>query len=111
MWLLLNLYLLCLATWRKDIKPQDVEEAINSAVPGKLVVKSVSGVSSVQVFGKTKLILKIKFVNLYFDVALEIWFSIETVENFVYLYLSLSLSHYIYIYIYFEFTHIGCYLL
>ncbi|XP_062160244.1 uncharacterized protein LOC133867481 [Alnus glutinosa] len=35
------------ATWRKDIKPQDVEEAINSAVPGKLVVKSVSGVSRV----------------------------------------------------------------
>lgn len=35
------------STWRKDIKPRDIEEAINSAVPGKLRVISVSEVSRV----------------------------------------------------------------
>ncbi len=43
-WYLLTLKLLYLATWRKDIKPRDIEEAINSAVPGKLRVISVSEV-------------------------------------------------------------------
>lgn len=33
-----------LDTWRKDIKLEDIEDAINSAVPGKLKVKSVSEV-------------------------------------------------------------------
>ncbi|GMJ07165.1 hypothetical protein like AT5G35400 [Hibiscus trionum] len=34
-------------TWRKDVKPCDIEEAINSAAPGKLRVVSVSEVSRV----------------------------------------------------------------
>ncbi|KAL5543410.1 hypothetical protein UlMin_007194 [Ulmus minor] len=34
-------------TWRKDVKPQDIEDAINSAAPGKLKVNSVSEVSRV----------------------------------------------------------------
>ncbi|XP_057751268.1 uncharacterized protein LOC130969527 isoform X1 [Arachis stenosperma] len=32
-------------TWRKDVKPREVEDAINSAAPGKLRVISVSEVS------------------------------------------------------------------
>ncbi|XP_030943393.1 uncharacterized protein LOC115968216 isoform X1 [Quercus lobata] len=35
------------STWRRDIKPWDIGEAINSAVPGKLRVISVSEVSRV----------------------------------------------------------------
>ncbi|KAL4614213.1 hypothetical protein ACB092_07G037900 [Castanea dentata] len=35
------------STWRRDIKTQDIGEAINSAVPGKLRVISVSEVSRV----------------------------------------------------------------
>lgn len=34
-------------TWRKDIKPCDIEDAINTAAPGKLRVLSVSEVSRV----------------------------------------------------------------
>ncbi|XP_040998546.1 uncharacterized protein LOC121244513 isoform X2 [Juglans microcarpa x Juglans regia] len=33
------------ASWRKDIKPRDIEEAINGAVPRNLIVGSVSEVS------------------------------------------------------------------
>ncbi|KAK9989598.1 hypothetical protein SO802_029837 [Lithocarpus litseifolius] len=35
------------STWRRDIKPRDIGEAINSAVPGKLRVISVSEVSRI----------------------------------------------------------------
>ncbi|KAK4564715.1 hypothetical protein RGQ29_006691 [Quercus rubra] len=35
------------STWRRDIKPWDIGEAINSAVPGKLRVISVSEVSRI----------------------------------------------------------------
>ncbi|KAL9445167.1 hypothetical protein AB3S75_018206 [Citrus x aurantiifolia] len=34
-------------TWRKDVKPSDIEDAINSAAPGKIRVISVSQVSRV----------------------------------------------------------------
>lgn len=34
-------------TWRKDVKPRDIEDAINHAAPGKLRVISVSEVSRV----------------------------------------------------------------
>lgn len=56
------LYLSCLATWRKDIKPRDIEEAINSAVPRNLIVGSVSEVKFCSDLTKTKLILEMKFV-------------------------------------------------
>ena len=88
---MLNLYLLCLATWRKDIKPQDVEEAINSAVPGKLMVKSVSGVKFCSGFWQNKTNIENEICYLYFDVALKFDLALKP-ENFVCLYLSLSLS-------------------
>ncbi|KAI9083304.1 hypothetical protein K1719_034836 [Acacia pycnantha] len=34
-------------TWRKDVKPRDIEDAINHAAPGKLRVLSVSEVSRI----------------------------------------------------------------
>lgn len=36
--------MIILDTWRKDVKPSDIEDAINSAAPGKIRVISVSQV-------------------------------------------------------------------
>lgn len=37
---------LCTDTWKKDVKPRDIEDAVNNAAPGKLKVISVYEVMS-----------------------------------------------------------------
>lgn len=37
--------LLCLDTWRKDVKLQDVQDAIDKAAPGKIRVVSLTKVT------------------------------------------------------------------